>query len=269
MKSLAIYCVNYNSNTELKHFLLSVSEATALVANEMSISVFVADNSDLPQPLSASDYPSFQYVHFATGGNLGYLGAVQKCMKEYSPHGFDYVIISNVDLLISTDCFARLLQLDLNNQVGWIAPQIYSTQEARDKNPKIMNRYTKRALQILNIMYRYPWLFKLYERTLYKRKQIASESYAEGTPIYAGHGSFMIFTRSFFDAIGPLDYPVFLFCEEIYLAELCRKHHLQVCYFPSIRVMDSEHCSTGKIHSKFYYRYNEEATHYILQTFYK
>ena len=86
MKSLAIYCVNYNSDAELKQFLLSVSEAAALVANEISVSVFVADNSDLPQPLSASDYPSFQYVHFATGGNLGYLGAVQKCMKEYSPH---------------------------------------------------------------------------------------------------------------------------------------------------------------------------------------
>ena len=134
MKSLAIYCVNYNSDAELKKFLHSVSEAAVAVGNAMSVSVFVADNSDHPLPLSASDYPSFQYVHFATDGNFGYLGAVQKCMKEYSPHGFDYVIISNVDLVVEADCFARLLQLNQNNQVGWIAPQIYSLQESRDKN---------------------------------------------------------------------------------------------------------------------------------------
>ena len=269
MKSLAIYCVCYNSYCELDAYLQSIVIAADAARGALAVTVFVTDNSDSVQPVALPESDVVQMVHFPTGRNAGYLGAVQECMKQYSPHDFDFVVISNVDLRVSADALVSLLKLGSLNGVGWLAPQIRSDVELRDRNPKIIERYGRRKLQFLLTLYRHPWLFRLYEQTAYRRKRITAAGHREGESIYAGHGSFMIFTRAFFDAVGHLDYPIFLFCEEIYLAELCRRHGLAVRYVPSVKVIDAEHCSTGQMKSRSYCRYNAEAVRYILETYYE
>ena len=269
MKSLAIYCVCYNSYSELDAYLQSVVIAADAAKEALAVTVFVADNSDHVQSVALLDSDTLTLVHFPTGRNAGYLGAVQDCMKQHSPHDFDFVIISNVDLRLSVDAFVNLLKISDLNGAGWLAPQIWSDVETRDRNPKIMERYGRRKLQFLLTLYQHPWLYRLYEHTAYRRKRVTVSGHREGKSIYAGHGSFMVFTRTFFDAVGHLDYPVFLFCEEIYLAELCRKHGLTVRYEPSVKVIDAEHCSTGQMKSRSYCRYNAEAVKYILETYYE
>jgi GT2 family glycosyltransferase len=92
--------------------------------------------------------------------------------------------------------------------------------------------------------------------------------------IYAGHGSFILLTRAYFEKCGMIDYPVFLFGEELYLAEECRKHSLRVIYRPEICIYDSEHVSTSKLKKTlpfkktFYYQCNSDAIDYILANYY-
>jgi hypothetical protein len=105
----------------------------------------------------------------------------------------------------------------------------------------------------------------LYTRTFYRQKKY--ESYPAGK-IYAGHGSLIILTNEYFKRCGKIDYPVFLFCEEIYLAEMCQKTGLSVEYVPTIKVTDSEHASTSRMKHSFYCRCNYEAMQYIIKTFY-
>ena len=66
---------------------------------------------------------------------------------------------------------------------------------------------------------------------MYKRKKYL----VVGSPkdVYAGHGSFIILTKYYLSKVGIVNYPVFLFCEEIYLAEMCRINNLLVRYEPS------------------------------------
>ena len=87
--------------------------------------------------------------------------------------------------------------------------------------------------------------------------------------VYAGHGSFMIFTKAFFLKKPKLQYPVFLFGEEIYFAELMRSYSLKVTYIPRLKVFDKEHISTSKMKSDFYYKCNREAIKYLISTFYE
>ncbi len=266
MKQIAIYCVNYKSYNALHDYMTSIEVAVNATKKPVNVSLFIADNTDdgfqpvsnTPGTVKTRIFPFYE--------NLGYFGAVHKMMEQSSPESFDYVIISNVDVLLAEHFFSRLLSLKTKDDTGWIAPQIYSHLEQRDRNPKIMQRYPKRKLQILQILFRFPLLYNLYTHTAYKSKKLIRH---ERGQIYAGHGSFIILTRQYFNKSGIIDYPVFLFCEEIYLGEQCQRHGLKVLYEPDIRVTDAEHASTSSFKRSKYCKYNLQAITHILNTYYK
>jgi GT2 family glycosyltransferase len=207
----------------------------------------------------------FFVAHNSKGNNPGYFGAIKRLMADVDIKEYDYTIISNVDLTVEEDFFLKLADYTCDENIGWIAPQIWSNLEKRDRNPKILERYSQRKLNILKLFYQFPILDTLYTHTIYRQKKF--ESHPAGR-IYAGHGSFIILTREYFKRCGKIDYPVFLFCEEIYLAEMCQKAGLNVEYEPSIKVIDTEHASTGKMKHSFYCRCNYEAMQYIIKNFY-
>ncbi len=268
MLKIAIYCVNYHSYEALRQFRSSIDRALK-VACTAEVEMFIADNTEHDVQTIAEDEQRYHVKVFPYHQNLGYFGAVRKLMLAVSPTAYDYAIISNVDLMIDELFFQQLTDehIKVKKQTGWIAPQIFSKAELRDKNPKILQRYAKGKLQLLRLMYRWPVLYYLYTHTLYRSKKVLMQH--DARDIYAGHGSFIILTRSFIEQCGIINYPMFLFDEEIYLAEQCRKKGLRVVYRPSIKVMDNEHTSTGRMPSKFYFACNYQATDYILKTYYR
>ncbi len=245
MKRIAIFCVSYQSDKERDYYLKSIEVASKKATGKAYVDVFLANNTKEDNP--------------------GYFGAVERLMNQMDITSYDYVIISNVDLKVEEDFFSKLAEYNCSEDTGWIAPQIWSDLEERDRNPKVLCRYSLRKLKILRTFYRIPILDSLYTRTFYRQKKY--ESHPAGQ-IYAGHGSFIILTRQYFNRCKKIHYPVFLFCEELYLAEMCQNVGLKVEYVPSIRVTDTEHASTGKMNHRFYCRCNDEALQYIIKTFY-
>jgi GT2 family glycosyltransferase len=67
----------------------------------------------------------------------------------------------------------------------------------------------------------------------------------------------------YFEAGGFLDKSLFLYFEEICVAEICRSLGLQVIYEPSLRVLHREHRSTGEGVSRFSYECHKKALRYI------
>lgn len=265
-KRIAIFCVAYHSYPELYHYLDTIGLAAKATDGKAEVDVFVADNSDRQSQEITYTPHHFHLRVFPFYQNLGYFGAVRKMMEEVSPLSYDYIVISNVDIRLAEDTFTRLISDEKReDNIGWIAPQIFSMKENRDRNPKIMNRYALRKLKLLRLSYQYPVLHRLYTMTAYKTKRLIRR---EAGNVYAGHGSFIILTHQYFERCGIIDYPIFLFDEEIYLAEMCRTHQLSVYYEPQITVHDEDHVSTEKMTSSFYYQCNYEATNYIIHRFY-
>lgn len=263
MKKIAIYCVNYHSYSALEGYLLSLDKANK--RKEVLLMVFVGDNTDANAQKIMYSPQSFKLQVFQIGKNLGYFGAIQYMMEQSSPLEYDYSIISNVDVTLNDNIFSILANISKEDKCGWIAPSIVSGTEHRDKNPKIIKRYSKKKLTILSFMFKHHWLYNLYTHTAYKRKKNTKRDSME---IYAGHGSFIILTDVYFKKCGIINYPVFLFCEEIYLGEQCKQQELKVLYNPSIVVYDTEHVSTGTIKSRQYCRLNYDAIQYILRKYY-
>lgn len=246
MKRIAIFCVSYHSDKERDAYLTSIEAAAKKAGEEVQVDTFVANNTEADNP--------------------GYFGAVKKLMQDVNVAEYDYAIVSNVDLTLAEDFFINLAAYDCPEDTGWIAPRIWSQLEGRDRNPQRMTRPTRRKMQILKAFYQYPLLDTIYHHTAYRRKKYNTQ--AEPGTIYAGHGSLIILTKHYLQKCGKIDYPIFLFCEELFLAENCRQAGLTVRYEPSIRVNDKEHVSIGKIPHSVYCQHNLKAMNYIIKKFF-
>lgn len=267
---ILIVPINYNTYSSLTSLINSIDESLKQCNTEISVDIHIADNSTIIEDFSYHT----QYINslkLKRNGNVGYFGGAAKVLNEIdSPQLYDFVIISNVDVKVDSTFFQNLVKQQLNEKVGWIAPQIWSHKESRDRNPKISQRYSKNKIGLIKLLWQFPILHKIYVKTLYRRKSITQSFFGEGIEeIYAGHGSFIILTKAFISRYPSIEYPIFLFGEELYLAELCRKANLSVLYNPVIKVLDTDHISTSKLKSRSFYRYNFEAIKYIINNFYE
>lgn len=264
MKELLVICVNYNSYKELYAYLKSICIAKS-ECSEIITTVYIADNSTSYQEVDIASYNDIiiQQIHFE---NLGYMGAAQAVINNLSCISkYDFLIISNVDILMDRDFLVQLNSMQLKEDIGWIVPSIKSMLINRDKNPSVFYRYPKWKLIALKYTYN-RFVLPIYEKYYYNTKQ-QGISYEE-QDIYAGHGSFFLFTKSFIKVYPKLDYPVFLYGEELYFAELNKVAGLRVRYIPSLIIHDFEHVSTSLIRRQTYYDYNKQAINYILKRFY-
>ncbi len=266
MKSV-IVCVNYNSFEELLKYLNSLQKAYRYYGKENSLLVLIADNSEKKKEVK--DIYSFDLQQVFTGENLGYLGGVSYaiCKSKIDLLSFDYVIISNVDLSVKENFFVELFETDFAGDIGCIAPSILSISENRDRNPKILKRYSLKKLQFLKVMYKLPALYYTYTKLFYSLRRKKVQNYKEGY-IYAPHGSFMIFTKKFAPFLQKMKYSAFLFGEEIYFAENLQKMSLKTFYKPSIVVNDLDHVSTSKLKAKIYFKYNYGAIDMLIKEYY-
>lgn len=266
MKRIAFYCVNYNSYDTLLAFLKSIDIASESVEKTAMVSVYVADNSETIFPIDYNPR-KFMLKHIVCGKNNGYFGGIKYTMNILPPLSYDYTILCNIDILLSPETLANLVDYKAAENVGWIAPAIYEKLRGINANPFAMNRYSKFKLQLLRLSFKYPFIHYIYSHTLQKMKKYPELN--EDKPIYAGHGSFMILTNEFFTKCPQLDYPVFLYGEELFLAEECRKQNLEVVFVPNIKLTTLGSVSTGKLKRNTLYRYNFEALSFILNKYYR
>ena len=222
MKKILLIAVTYHSDEALHSYMESVRYAAERVKERMQVDIEIADNGK---------------------DNKGYLGGAATIYNEKA-HGCDFVAISNVDLTLTPDFFEQLEHEKIDNK-AWLAPDIYTEKINRHENPYMVNRPTKRDFYIWNIIYSCTWIYRLYH-CLYTLKGRQKKVYP-ACDIYAGHGSFMLFTKAFVEQYKEIHFPGFMYGEEIYMAELTRTAGLKVHYTPALRIVNTGNINTGQI----------------------
>ena len=262
---ILIVAVNYNTYKALYDYLAKVIESLDYCSETIELKVIVADNSTKREYVDVNKY-SRVGLEVRSLDNLGYLGAAQTIINSLVDVAiYDYVAISNVDLSLDKTFFKNLVSRVFSNKIGWIAPSIYSLQEGRDK--KTLTRIPRWKFNIIMLIHKYPFLYRLYYKTAYRRKRFSLNN-TEEQDIYAGHGAFILLTKYFFQRYKTINYPIFLFCEENYIAELIRLAGMRVRYVPSLKIWDSEHISVGSIDIERQCKLNYEALAYIKNHYY-
>lgn len=268
---VAIVCICYNAYDHLLKYARSLELALSGCAG-VSFTFVVVDNSTAPtddQALQAIAEMDFDF-RYLKSPNVGYFPAFTRGVELLSsPKDFDCVVISNVDLSVSPDFFASLQQSlgGIDKNIGIVAPAIMSIGRGADLNPKTIHRPTRFALQKNIFIFKRIWLFKLYRKLSDLKAKRPFISYPPGLNFYSPHGSFIIFTRQYFLNGALYNYPQFLFGEEDFVAEECRRVGLQVNYQPSVKIFDDDHGSTSREKLSFIASEHVKSLKYIVDTY--
>jgi GT2 family glycosyltransferase len=270
--------VIYNTFEETLRYLDSVAETET-----GNLTLILVDNSDRPVPAGFGDeiarHPFALYLK--TGQNMGYFGGARSGLDHYLARNGGYprwVLVTNVDIRFTGGFFEQLQSLPEDERLGLVAPSIISQRWGRDYNPKIMNRYSAGRLRFYLVLYSCFLFHNLYlagsylKSLLYglkRRTARAEKAEGEFRRFYAAHGSCMVFHRNFFNHGGTLEIPVFLFGEEIFVAEQAKSAGLDIVYHPELVIHDHEHASTGWFISPRINAYHRQAIRAILEKYYQ
>ncbi len=271
--------VCYNAHSDAMRFLASVERAFSHAA-DLSLEVILADNSNIPAPTKLMDLVfSFSYS-YVNNQNIGYFPAFNQALRTLveGVEDYDYIIVCNVDLVVADDFFVTLVRKGFNDQVGVIAPGIFSDKDGRDLNPKMMRRPTYIKINFMRLVCSHVFLFRYYHKLvrlrehlrsrLQHKRQDSTRSHCAGR-MYGAHGSFMIFTRRYFAEGAHVDYPRFLFGEEGFVAEQLRMHDLEIEHVPDLRIFDKEHASTSQVRLDFICAEHKKSYDYFYDNFLK
>lgn len=239
--------------------------------------------SDLAPVLSNLDGQQADIAIHSPGDNLGYFGGAASALEEFLlTHEWpEWVIVCNVDVFLDGErFFVRLMRYGESHAHAVIAPAIISGVSGRDQNPFMTARPTSLRMNCYKAIFQwYPmlWLYSamhvMKERLRRLRKPLGTEtmepsSYVEPLPIYAGHGAFLAFRKSYFESGGSLHHGAFLFGEEVFVAETARRIGSSVAYDPRLRVHHEEHKTIGVWPTKLMATRMKEAATYCADTFF-
>lgn len=275
--AVLLICVNYRKPAETGHFVSTALEQTLYP----SLQVVVVDNSP---PSDGATLPTREDPHYkaiTTGKNLGYFGGAALALADYlrSRPLPEWVIVSNPDVYFpDTAVLERLCQSHKGHEPAVIAPSIRTVNTAVEQNPYMRVRPSRLRMKA------YRWLFSSYpvdvvyeglswvkhralERVSKARPSAATVAQAE--KIYAPHGSFIALHRSYFESGGTLEYGVFLYGEEIFIAETARRLGLTVLYEPAISMEHTERSTAAGLWNRDTSRYRRQASRYLADHFFK
>ena len=274
-----VICVNYHNEADTVRFISSVlSQQWA-----DGIKVLVVNNSDSMSPsvdlLKNLFHMSERVIQVTPGKNVGYFGGASFGLRFYNERYSlpEWIVVSNTDIeFLHEDFFTRLHTEHSTVPPAIIAPAIYSFLKNRNQNPYLHRRPSSIRMHFYSTCFRYSLFLNVYERLsslkwktckMFKNKPAHSSSSGQSFSIYAPHGSFVIFNRKYFEEGGTLDHGVFLFGEEIFVAETARRLGLKIVYDPRLVVLHREHSTTK--YSKERERHISDAAAYCANTFFR
>jgi len=251
-QTVLLICVKYGSDTETAQYLESLRKLQA----QRNLQVLVVDNTvgnEFSEPPTERNFTLVRAKE-----NLGYFGGARGGLSLYlREHALpDWVVVSNVDLVIADSQFLnKLAALGSRLDLGAVAPSIRSGLTGKDQNPYLRVRPSAAQMHAYKWLFRSRFVLNTYElaaaafhwaRGISGKWRASAHGLRRRLPesIYAPHGSFLILSKNYFARGGDLEFPGFLFGEEIYIAERMRKLGLEVVYDPSLEVLHDEHKST-------------------------
>lgn len=275
---LLIICVCYNNPDDFIKYLHSIRKSKQFSEqysndDQIDITIHVVNNGD---SFNSSIKHEFEKkssqirINILEGqGNIGYFPGLLHGWKNASKEKFDMVIVSNIDLELSENFLLKLNSAVDKSKKIIVAPSIISGFEKKDRNPKIINRPSKKAMLKYLFLYSIPYFHHLYKTLLYPRKKIIDTNNYDQKKIYAPHGSFIIFSNVDGFISQYLSYPVFLFGEEIFVGEKANYFKHDVIYLKDIIVNDSDHATTSLQKENFIRKHNLAAIKYLYSNFWK
>lgn len=251
--------VNYNNSS------LTIQLMNNIYQNIKSISydfVIVDNNSKESEKIILKNVTNISKVIFLKK-NIGYFPAVNRAMMEVNRKIYDYIIVSNNDIIIDKSLENALLNIKYTDNVFVICPDIIEDNTIH-RNPMASESISKIRIYLYDIYFSnyiisivMIRLWKIFKKYVIKKN--INGKMIEKEKIVLGYGAFYIFRKMFYNKIELLDHPKFLMGEEVYLANQVKKYNGILLYEPQIKIIHNRNSSTKKISSKRKYLIEKES----------
>jgi len=270
--SAFLITVNYKGEQSTLELLASLSRLSEF----SSLDVIVVDNGSGEENLSQlraaiESLPNVQLLKSAT--NRGYFGAAKFAYDHYLGQGHelpDWTIVCNHDIVIDDPDFLLKLSSEDWRSAGVLAPRVRLAESGTDQNPFMRHRpgwFRRASLRLVYSNYPFAilWDWLSYKKRALNQRihSLPSKRILKRENIYAAHGSCFIFSKQFFEAGGFLDDDLFLYGEEISVAEICRSLGLPIIFDPVLSLSHNEHTSVGQAVSRFSYGCQKKALRHV------
>jgi GT2 family glycosyltransferase len=273
---ILIITVNFRQAECTRQFLYSASR----LANFASCNVLIVDNGSDDGSTSRireaiSEFPNVELLPSAQ--NRGYFGAARWALDQYLEHHSlpGWVAVCNNDIEFDDSFFlVQLLDKDPAS-AGVLAPSIISNLTGHDANPFMGKRpgsFRMEGYRLWLANYYAMWLKQWLSPSVRRIRHTLSRRMPTGIQsarrsIYAPHGSFVVFSRRFFEAGGFIDDGFFLYAEEFSIAEMSIRLGQPVIHEPTLRVRHKGGQSTGRMLSRDMYLQQVHGFRYALSRY--
>lgn len=249
-----IFVVLVYKNTDVLKFFfdnLNIENRKVIVVNSYFDDISLQICKEIADEKGA-DFVAIENKGYGFGNNAG----IQYVLDRYT---FDYLIVSNSDVIIKDFNYLDLIRIDQ----AIIAP------ETRMLTSKRQNPDTPWKLpflfEVTNIALKYnkPWLYLLthiYTRLSREIFFLFNKVFPKDfTKIFSAHGSFFIISEKATKILHPLfDDRMFLYNEEWYLAMKARYNDIPIFYCPKLKVLHLEGASSDNSSNTFF-KYNQQS----------
>lgn len=261
MSDIQLVFANYHCATDISECIGGLFDKGAAVP----LDIVVVENGGAAIDAAKIQLPCGSTLRaLSPGANIGYFGAMSMAIQHAPGKDLLYRVLCNPDLEFRDPTFfTRLLDLSLERRSAVIAPSILSTRNAIDQNPYLCEPPSAALLRRWKVVYS-SWAAYVANDLAYSVKAVAMPrkrrpSVVAPGPIHAPHGAMMVFAETFLQQERMLKQVPFLFAEELFIGEICRRNDWLVRYEPSLRVWHREHATTGVLASKRRFQLQREA----------
>lgn len=243
-----IVSVNYGSSKETVSYVNSLVKTVGFENTDM----FIIDNASEKKIYTAID-------NFLTETgknninligiekNLGYFGAVKFAFDNYIKewNKYKFIIISNNDIIIKDSKFFQKIS-EVIDKYDVIAPRIIAVNSGKEQNPHRVTEVSGIQKFQYTLLYTNYFIGKslYFLRNIFKKISGNKKINLTERNIFSSHGSFFIFSSSFFQKGGYIDDGFFLYGEEDSVAAQCRQFGCSIGFVPGIVVYHNEHQTT-------------------------
>jgi GT2 family glycosyltransferase len=267
----AIVLINYLKEQELIQFVDEYLRPQLSAGRQLIVVDNGSDGITLQKALTELDHVKV----LMPGSNLGYFGASRHALEYLQKTSGlpEFFIISNFDLEFDSHRFLDELEAVCNSaDAAVIGPHIVSSLSGAALNPMYAERLSQGKLQRLLFVTSFYPFFLLYQWLHHIKRKLsgtAPETSMSRRYVYAVHGSFMIFRRAYFDAGGTLDFGSFLYGEELFVAEECRRTKQLLSFEPSLKMTHREHTTTGIYKNAAHMKWLHQSVRFIRDKYYE
>jgi len=224
---VTVIVVTYNSAADLEPLLAALRPETA----EQRVRVVIADNASADDTLAVARAHD-DVIVLATGGNLGYAGAINVAMGAIGDT--DAVFILNPDARVQPGALATMRRRQSRSGAAVVAPLIVGSDGTR--YPSLRREPTVRrslgdALLGRALRNRPAWLTETVHQP---------DEYDHAHPIDWASGAALLISADAARAVGPWDEQFFLYSEETDFQRRVRDAGMRIWYEPAARVQHAE-----------------------------